>query len=138
MPSIERVTTGEGGRAAVLVVDNSLAFLSVAREVVRATDCLEVAGEATTGEDAIAAAKQLEPDMVLMDVHMPGIGGINAAEEIKATRPSILMVLISITHPDQLPPPASGGSIDAVIWKSALDPRLLDEIWVRHEGRIHP
>ena len=138
MPSIERVTTGDGGRAGVLVVDDSLPFLSVAREVVRATDRLEVVGEAETGEGAIAAAKQLEPAVVLMDVHMPGIGGINAAEEIKATRPSTLMVLISSTHPDELPPRASGGSIDAVIWKSVLDPRLLDEIWVRHEEGIHP
>ena len=122
----------------MLVVDDNAPFLSVARQVVRATDRLEVVGEAETGEAAIAAASQLEPDMVLMDVYMPGIGGIDAAEEIKATRPSTLMVLISSTHPDELPPRASGASVDGVIWKSVLDPRLLDEIWIRHEGKIHP
>ena len=138
MPSIERATTGEVGRAGVLVVDDSLPFLAVLREVVRATGHLEVVGEAETGEDAIAAAEMLEPDMVLMDVHMPGIGGITAAEEIKAARPSTLMVLISTTHPDELPARAAGGSIDAVICKSVLDPRLLDEIWLRPEETTPP
>ena len=119
------------GRASVLVVDDDLPFLAVLREVVRVTGHLEVVGEADNGEDAVAAAEQLKPDMVLMDVHMPGIGGINAAEKIKATRPTTLIILISTTHPDELPPGASGRSIAAVIWKSVLHPRLLDEIWLR-------
>ena len=88
MPSSERFTTGDAGRAGVLTVDDHSPFLAVLRDVVRATGHLEVVGEAQTGEDAIAAAQELEPDMVLMDVQMPGIGGLDAAEEIKASRPS--------------------------------------------------
>ncbi len=133
MRSTGRSTTGEAARAGVLTVDNHSPFLAVLRAVVRATGHLEVVGEAQTGEDAIAAAQELEPDMVLMDVQMPGIGGLRAAEEIKASRPSTVMVLISTTHPDELPPRAAGDSIDAVIWKSVLDPRLLDEIWLHSQ-----
>ena len=135
MPNTGRTTTGEADRAGVLAVDNDSPFLILLRDVVRATGHLEVVGEAQTGEGAIAAAQELEPDMVLMDVQMPGIGGLAAAEEIKASRPSIVMVLISTTHPDELPPRAAGDSVDAVIWKSVLDPRLLDEVWLHSQER---
>ena len=135
MPSIERFTTGDAGRAGVLTVDDDSPFLALLRDVVRATGHLAVVGEAQTGEGAIAAAQDLEPDMVLMDVRMPGIGGLKAAEEIKASRPSTVMVLISTTHPDELPPRAAAGRVDAVIWKSVLEPRLLDEIWLRSQER---
>ena len=131
----ERLIIGGAGRASVLAVDDDLPFLALLRDVVRATGHLEVVGEADTGESAIAAARDLEPDMVLMDVRMPGIGGLKAAEEIKAGRPSTVMVLISTTHPDELPPRAAGSCIDAVIWKSVLEPRLLDDIWSRFQER---
>ncbi len=132
MPSVGRSRTSDVDRAGVLAVDNDFPFLALLRDVVRATGHLEVVGEAQTGEGAITAARALEPDMVLMDVRMPGIGGLKAAEEIKASRPSTVMVLISTTHPDELPR-AAGDCVDAVIWKSVLDPRLLDEIWLRFQ-----
>ena len=135
MPSSERFTTGDVVARGVLAVDDHSPFLAVLRDVVRATGHLEVVGEAQTGEGAIAAAQDLEPDMVLMDVQMPGIGGLEAAEEIKASRPSTVMVLISTTHPDELPPRAAGSCVDAVIWKSELEPQLLDEIWLRSQHR---
>ena len=67
---------------------------------------------------------------------MPGIGGIDGDEQIKGSRPLTVMVLISTTHPDELPPHAAGDCVDAVIWKSVLAPRRLDEIWLRSQGRI--
>jgi len=134
MPSTERFTTGDAARGGVLTVDDDSPFLAVLRDVVRATGHLDLVGEAQTGEGAIAAAQNLEPDVVLMDVQMPGIGGLVAAEEIKAARPSTVMVLISATHPDELAPRAADSRVDAVIWKSALEPRLLDEIWLRSRG----
>ena len=65
-----------------------------------------------------------------MDLRMPGLSGLQAAEQITASRPSTLIVLISTTHPDELP--WSGRSAAAVIWKSLLEPRMLDELWLRH------
>ena len=62
----------------------TLRFLALLRDVVGATGHLEIAGEAQSGEEAVVAAHELRPDMVLMDVRMPGIGGIKAAERIKA------------------------------------------------------
>ena len=134
MPSSQRLITGRVRRAGVLTVDDHSRFLAVLRDVVRATGNLEIVGEAQTGEGAIAAAQDLRPEMVVMDVQMPGIGGLEAAEHIKASRQSTEMVLISTPHPDDLPPRA-GKSVDAVIWKSELEPGLLDAIWVRSQHR---
>ena len=118
-------------RARVLAVDDQSAFLAVLRHVVGATRHLQIAGEALCGELAVEAARDLHPDMVLMDVRMPGIGGIGAAELIKSGRPATVVVLISTMHPDELPEHAVRGVADAVMWKSELEPHLLDEIWLR-------
>jgi chemotaxis response regulator CheB len=115
----------EPGR--VLLVDDQPAFLGLLAEVVGATSHLEVAGDAQSGERAVELTQELKPDMVLMDVRMPGIGGLEAAERIKAVRPSTLIVLVSTTHPDELPPRAH-----EVIWKSRLGSALLDDIWLAH------
>jgi pilus assembly protein CpaE len=132
MSGSERSGTVGGCRARVLAVDDQPPFLAVLRAVVGATGHLEIAGEAQSGEEAVVAADELRPDMVLMDVRMPGIGGLRAAERIKATQPPTLVVLISGTHPDELP--LESGSCFTVIWKSLLGPRLLDEIWTQHGG----
>jgi pilus assembly protein CpaE len=132
MSSSERSGTIGGCRARVLAVDDQPPFLAVLRAVVGGTGHLEIAGEATSGEEAVAAAHELRPDIVLMDVRMPGIGGLKAAERIKASHPPTLVVLVSTTHPDELPLESASGF--TVICKSVLGPRLLDEIWTRHRG----
>jgi two-component system, NarL family, invasion response regulator UvrY len=114
-------------RARVLAVDDNEAFLALLHDVVGATAHLAIAGQACSGEHAIAAALQLRPDMVLMDVWMPGLGGIEAAERIKSDRPSTVVVLISTTHPDELPRTTCA---EAVVWKSRLTPKRLDAIWL--------
>jgi DNA-binding NarL/FixJ family response regulator len=131
MSSGERTETIGGGRARVLAVDDHVAFLAVLRDVVTATAHLEIVGEAHCGQSAIAAACDLRPDVVVMDVRMPGIDGIEAAERIKARIPSTVVVLISATHPDELPLSGADGLVDAVVWKRRLRPRLLDEIWLQ-------
>ena len=88
-------------RGRVLAVDDHALFLAVLREVIGAHRQLEEVGVARSGEGAIEAARELEPDVVLMDVWMPGLGGIAAARQIKACRPSTLMVLISTARPDE-------------------------------------
>jgi DNA-binding NarL/FixJ family response regulator len=119
-------------RARVLAVDDDASFLALLHEVVRGTRHLEIAGEAESGERAVAAAPGVRPDMVLMDVNMPGLGGVKAAQMLKAEHPAVVMVLISTTHPDEIPVRACADCADAVIWKSVLGPRLLDDVWLQH------
>lgn len=131
MSRLARVTQ-PATRARVLAVDDQLSFLAVLRDVLRRTDRLEWVGEAESGEMAVELAERLEPDVVLLDVRMPGLGGIEAARRIKARQPLTLVLLISTVHPDELPLEVRDGGIAAVIWKSDLEPKLLDEIWLRH------
>ncbi len=125
-------------RGRVLAVDDHATFLAVLRDVVGATAELEAVGVAQSGEGAIQAAGELKPDMVLMDVRMPGLGGIAAARQIKACRPSTLVVLISTACPDELPRDAHDTFADAVIWKRELNPRLLDDMWLRYRDQSPP
>jgi DNA-binding NarL/FixJ family response regulator len=115
----------------VLVVDDDPAFLALINRLVDATSGLEIVGEATSGEHAVEAVENLRPDLVLMDVRMPGIGGISATRLIKAMRPSTLVILVSTTHPDELAIESEACQSDTIIWKSDLHPRLLDDTWLR-------
>jgi DNA-binding NarL/FixJ family response regulator len=122
-------------RAGVLAVDDNAPFLELLADIVAASTQLESVGEARSGEQAVELARALEPNVVLIDVRMPGLGGVAAAKQIKARRPSTVVALISTTHPDELPAEAGECGADAVVWKSDLDPALLDEIWLQHRSQ---
>ena len=101
------------------------------RDLLAATEYLEVAGEAGSAQEAIELAGQIEPGMVLMDIWMPGTDGMSAVRELKARLPDTVVVLTSTTHPDELPLRPEDVGADAVIWKSDLRPALLDDVWLR-------
>lgn len=138
MPSLGSPREVHPRRARVLAVDDDRPFLALLELVVRASNELETAGEAESGERAIELADELQPEIVVMDVRMPGMGGISAAKQIKVSHPSTLVLLISTTPPDELPREADDCGADAVIWKSQLGPKLLDEIWIRHRDPSGP
>jgi DNA-binding NarL/FixJ family response regulator len=132
-----RVTAKPGvgqrpARGRVLAVDDHAAFLDTAHTLVGLTDCLEWAGGLTGGEDAADAAARLSADLVLMDVRMPGIGGIAATRAIKARRRSTVVVLVSTLDARELPREAMLCGADEIVCKSDLRPRLLEDIWNRH------
>ena len=71
----------------VLLVDDQVPFLRAMRAVVEETDGFEVVGDACSGEDSLRAAAELLPDLVLMDVNLPGIDGLEATRRLQE-RPS--------------------------------------------------
>jgi two-component system invasion response regulator UvrY len=113
------------GNVRVLTVDDHLPFLRVAREVIEATPGFEPAREVSSGVEALALAEALDPDLTLIDVHMPGMSGIEVARRLKEARPTKLIVLISSTDPGELPPSARTCGADAVVRKQDLGPALL-------------
>src|SRR5215470_7108650 len=100
MASQEPVTRPNAAPRAV-VVDDRPNFRLLLRRLVEATS-FEFAAEADSGERAVAVARVLHPDLVLMDVEMPGLGGIEAARLIKRDLPATVVVLVSADHPDDL------------------------------------
>ena len=118
---------------AVLAADDQPFFLGVARDVVRATPGFCWAGEAQSGEDAIAAVGKLDPDLVLLDVRMPGIGGIEAARRIAGEHPDVVVILITVDD-DRA---GIEGDIEAsgaseLIGKQRFGPAMLRALWARH------
>jgi two-component system, NarL family, invasion response regulator UvrY len=113
------------GNVRVLTVDDHVPFLRVAREVIEATPGFEPAREVRSGAEALDLAEALDPDLTLIDVHMPGMSGIEVARRLKEARPARLIVLISSTDPGELPPSVRTCGADAVVRKQDLGPALL-------------
>ena len=116
----------------VLVVDDQAPFRLAARAVVRRAEGFELVGEAESGEQAIALASDLHPAMVLMDIKMPGIGGIEATRRIVDEAPDTVVFLCSTYQQSDLPPDARTSGARGYVHKEELGPALLRQLW---EGR---
>ncbi|WP_275098112.1 response regulator [Sedimenticola hydrogenitrophicus] len=90
----------------VLLVDDHELVRTGFRHILQDSPGIEVVGEAESGEDAVIKAKQLKPDLVLMDVNMPGIGGIEATRRIRRQNPATQVIAVTVLSdapfPEQL------------------------------------
>ena len=120
----------------VLIVDDQEPFRRAMAAVVAATDGFEVVGSATTGEESLTATAELQPDLVLMDVNLPGIDGIEATRRIVAEPDAPVVVLLSTYDADQVD--AAGCGAAAYIPKAEFGPDRLSAAWdgaTRTSGR---
>jgi DNA-binding NarL/FixJ family response regulator len=117
----------------VLVVDDHESFRGAVRRLLATSPNLVLAGEAERGETAVLQTTRLAADLVLMDVAMPGIGGIEATRAIKKQRPQTVVVLVSTIRPDELTPEAAHCGADEILWKGELNRSTLETIWDRHQ-----
>lgn len=115
----------------VLIVDDQPPFREAARMVVEMTDGFEVAGEAENGEAAVAMAVELKPDLVLMDVQMPGFDGLEATRRImKEPHPPKILVMSTHESGDYAGPAEAAGAIGFVP-KSEFSMAVLAQTWER-------
>ena len=127
-PAADVVPAREGRRARVLVVDDSPAFLGAAVSVVGATPSLRLVGVAGSGVRAIELLPELRPDLVLLDVNMPGMDGIETAEIIQEERPGAVVVLVS-AEPAGLEAAGHAAGAVAVVDKRTIRPDTLEALW---------
>jgi two-component system invasion response regulator UvrY len=113
----------------VLIVDDQLPFREAARAVFDLLDDFAVVGEATSGEDALALVEELVPDLVVMDINLPGMSGVVATRAAPAAHPSLVVVLVSTYDADALPLGASSCGAIAYVHKEHLDADLLEQLW---------
>lgn len=86
----------------ILIADDHPVFRFGLRALLEAEDDTHVVGEATTGAEAVALAAELEPDVVLMDVNMPELNGLEATKQIGATHPGIGILILTMFDDDSV------------------------------------
>jgi two-component system invasion response regulator UvrY len=116
---------GTAPTVAVLIVDDQPPFRAAARSLVSVLRGWHVVDEVDNGEQAVSSALGSHPDVVLMDINLPGINGIEATRQILAGAPDIRVVLLSTYQADDLPADAATCGAVAYVRKEDLSPRVL-------------
>ena len=112
-----------------MVVDDQLPFREAARAVVNRVRGFDVVAEAESGEEAVQLATQMRPDLVLMDINMGGIDGIEATRRLIAAHPSAFVVLLSTYELSDLPATARSCGARAYVNKDDLGVRAIRHLW---------
>ncbi|MFC2974741.1 UvrY/SirA/GacA family response regulator transcription factor [Azotobacter bryophylli] len=87
----------------VLVVDDHDLVRAGITRMLADMDGLKVVGQAESGEEALKKARELKPDVVLMDVKMPGIGGLEATRKLSRSNPDIKVIAVTVCEEDPFP-----------------------------------
>jgi len=116
-------------RVPVWVVDDQASFRLATAATLAAMDDFVMAGECQTGESAIELIRDGHGGIVLMDIHMPGMGGIEATRRIRAAHPDLMVVLMSTYDVEDLPAGAADCGAAAYLHKEHLSPVLLTGLW---------
>jgi len=112
----------------VLVVDDQEPFRRAMAAVVEETDGFSVVGSAASGKESLAAAARLHPDLVLMDVNLPGIDGVEATRRLRKEPGGPVVVLLSTYDEDEFEIAGCGAAF--YVAKAAFSPDRLLETWL--------
>jgi DNA-binding NarL/FixJ family response regulator len=113
----------------VLLVDDQDPFLRAMTAVVAETPGYEVVGRAASGEEAVDLAATLLPDLVLMDVNLPGIDGLEATRRILGRYPATVVLLLSTYDEETGASFVAETGAAAYVTKAAFGPDRLEEVW---------
>jgi DNA-binding NarL/FixJ family response regulator len=113
----------------VLVVDDQAPFRLAAKAVLRRLDCFELAGEAASGPEAIELAARLRPELILMDINMPEMSGIEATRQIMAADPEMVVILCSTYDVTDLPSAAAASGASGYVHKEQFGGAELRRLW---------
>ncbi len=121
----------------VLIVDDHQLIIDGLKGFLIGNDAYQVVGEANTGSDAIKLAEVLSPDLILMDIEMPGISGIQACLEIKKQYPETKVIIISMHNEKQLIKKIIDQGADGYLLKNSSKDEVLDAMGKVSAGGIY-
>jgi len=114
--------------ATVLIVDDDPRFRTLIRKIAAGEPDLHVVGEAEDGAEAIRCTHELLPDIVLLDLAMPGVNGLEATLRIKAEHPEVKVIIVTVHTEDTYRRAAEDSGADAFLLKKTLMTVLLPTI----------
>lgn len=117
----------------VLIVDDQAPFRMAARAVLRRAEDFELVGEAASGAEAIELVDTLHPSLVLMDINMPEMNGVEATRRIVAEHPETVVFLCSTYDASDLPADAPTSGARAYVHKEHLSASSLTELWATRD-----
>ncbi len=112
----------------VVLVDDHDLFRAGVRSILQAQDGMVVVGEYSNGEDAVAAVRVESPDLVLMDVNMPGIGGVEATRKILQVAPDVRVIAVTVLSDDPFPNQLLDAGARGFISKGSGSDEMLEAI----------
>jgi len=118
-----------GDAVSVLIVDDQPPFREAAKVVFELLDRFDVIGEAGSGEEALQLVGDLHPDLVVMDINLPGMNGVDATRELTSAHAGTVVVLVSTYEANALPRGATSCGALAYIHKEQFDADLIEELW---------
>ncbi len=124
----------------VLIVDDHPMTLGGLKAALSDSDEVEIVGEASTGEAAVEAVAELHPDVVFMDVHMAGMGGIEAARIIREENPATRVILFTVEESRQAIAEAIQAGVSGYLLKDVTGAELVNAARLALEDKavIHP
>ena len=123
--------TAADDRVGVLVVDDSEVARAAVGKVVALTSGFELVGSVASGEEALEMLPRLEPELVLLDVRMPGLNGPETSRLIRVSGARSVVVLVSALCRPELPDSVEECGAAAILHKCEVSPRRLGTLWER-------
>ena len=114
--------------ATILIVDDNARLRALMRGIAAQESDLHVVGEAEDGAAAIRLAQELRPDIVLLDLAMPRVNGLEALRRIKTARPETTVIIVTVHAEDAYRQAAEASGADAFLLKKTLGTVLLPTI----------
>ena len=120
----------------ILIVDDDMRLRQFVRELFSPEEDLQIIGEAVDGQEAIHKAQELQPDLVLMDITMPRMNGLDVTRQLKKILPELVIIILTIHDMDEYRKAAIASGASAYVLKKAMMAELLPAVRMAlSEGR---
>jgi DNA-binding NarL/FixJ family response regulator len=122
----------------VLLVDDNVLFRDGLADILRADGRFDVVGQASRGDEAVAAATKLRPDLILMDLRMPGMSGVEAIRRIRAENPAVSVGVLTVFETAEWAQSALAAGATGYLAKDSTPADLCDAAAAIGEGKPMP